>query len=494
MYDRRETHEYDRRESHNMWRELRSWPLYVQIGVGAAALAAVVLAFVIPLIAGPAYPDESEWPEGELPEASGSIEPAEGPEEEDSLPEGVSTYDGEPLWTHQLDTDSGSVTQLDQGTLVRTGDSLRLIADEATVWEHTWEDFSPEIGVAGDVVVITGGAIEGAPWPGRKETIALDLDTGDEVWSNEDASFVTVFSDAVLMSECGGDQEGNIGDCTLYARDPADLSTLWSEPTYASVQAVSPSSWTGEPLPEQLIVESFPHGLEDRTVSVLEDGGEVASVQTDDSVVLEDRMMIVYDDYDDNPADGCTASVAGYRFGEDDPAWELEADMRKSADLSSCGELPNTAPRDGMLPLTIDGAPALVDLETGEAVWTGSGEGQAYTISEDAGTLIAADWESEEDNLIAYDVDSGEELWRATAGVEDSTQATAVGSTLWLYGSGSMWGWSSSGVVAYDLGTGEGFALPGSISTFAPGEVVMTDGDYETPTLTAWPVDLWAEE
>ncbi len=66
-----------------------------------------------------------------------------------------------------------------------------------------------------------------------------------------------------------------------------------------------------------------------------------------------------------------------------------------------------------------------------------------------------------------------------------------IGSTLWLYGSGSMWGWSSYGVVAYDLGTGEGAALPGSISTFVPGAVVMTDGDFDTPELTAWPVEIW---
>ncbi len=484
-----------------MWRELRSWPLYAQIGTGAIGVGALVLAFAIPAIAGPDRPDESTWPEEELPEAADFTETPASPEESgDEFPEGVSAYDGEPLWSQRLGADSGAVTHVDQGTLIRLDGSLRLVADGETVWEHTWEDFAPEIGVAGEVVVISGEGSDDItgdePWPGRQDTVALDLDTGEEVWHDQDASFVTVFSDAVLMSECGGGQDDHIGDCTLYARDPADLSTLWSTPTYASVQAISSSGWTGDPLPDPLLVESFPTGYESRTVSVLDsDGDELASVQTHDGVFpsAADQMLVVYDDYDDNPADDCTAALKGYRFGEDEPAWEIEADMRKTADLSSCGELPTTTMRDGRLPLTVDGVPSIVDVATGEVDWTAPAEGQAYTLSEDAGTLIAADWEAEEDNLIAYDVDSGEELWRAAASIGASTQASVLGSTVWIYGSSSMWGWSDYSVVGYKLDTGEGLALPGSVSTFAPGEIIMTDGEFEDAELTAWPVDLWAE-
>src|SRR5690606_29443311 len=134
------------------------------------------------------------------------------------------------------------------------------------------------------LVVVSSRDDDDDSWPGRRITVAIDLGTGEEVWRDEDASFVTVFSDAVLMSECTGEQDDRIGDCTLYARDPADLSTLWSTPTYASVQALSPSSWVGEPLPEPLLVESFPTGHETRTVSALGSGGEtLVSVQTHDS-------------------------------------------------------------------------------------------------------------------------------------------------------------------------------------------------------------------
>lgn len=487
---------YERRDPHGMWRELRSWPLYAQLAVAAVGIGSIALALAAPALAGGGGVDETEWPEGELPKAADFTETPEPPEAEDGpdLPEGVSVYDGEPLWSHVLDEDSGSVAPVEQGTLVRSDGLLRLVADDATVWEHPAENFSAEIGVAGDLVVISSRDDDDDSWPGRRITVALDLGTGEEVWRDEDASFVTVFSDAVLMSECTGEQDDRIGDCTLYARDPADLSTLWSTPTYASVQALSPSPWTGEPLPEPLLVESFPTGHETRTVSALGPGGEtLVSVQTHDSAFAagSEQMLIVYDDYDDNPADGCTAVLRGYRFGGDDPAWEIEADMRKSADLSSCGELPDTGLRDGMLPLTVDGAPVVVDAATGEVEWTAPDEGQAYALSGDAGTLVAVDWEAEEDNLVAYDVESGEVLWRTTAAVESSTQTSVIGSTLWLYGSGSMWGWSSYSVIAYNLHTGEGVALPGSVSAFVPGAIVMTDDDFDAPELTAWPVEIW---
>ncbi len=486
---------HERREPHNMWHELRSWPLPVQIGVAAVGLGSIVLAFAVPAIVDRGDAGDSARPEGELPVAADLPETPEAPGAEDgSLPEGVSVYDGEPLWTYPLDEETGAVAHVDQGTLIRSDGSLRLIADEETVWKHTWEEFAPEIGVAEKVVVISTDGDGDAPWPGRRETVALDLDTGEEVWRDEDASFVTVFSDAVLMSECGGGQDERIGDCTLYARDPATLSTLWSTPTYASVRALGSSDWSGEPLPEPLLVESFPTGHASRTVSALGPGGEelvAARTQSGAAAAAAERMLLVHDDYDDNPADGCTAVLQGHPFGENGPAWEVEVQTRKSADLRSCGTLPSTAVRDGRLPLTIDGVPAVVDATTGATVWTAPEEGQAYTLGEDAGTLVAVDWESEEDNLAAYDVESGEVLWRASAAVGASTRATAIGSTLWIYGSASMWGWSDLDVTAYNLDTGEGVALPGSISSFSPGQIVMSDGEAEESRLTAWPAELW---
>ncbi|WP_026923400.1 outer membrane protein assembly factor BamB family protein [Glycomyces arizonensis] len=491
MYD-------ERRDPHGMWRELRSWPLYVQIGVAAVAVGSLVLAFALPAIMRPSRSGEADWPDGEIKGVNNTITVDEGStESEPEPPESVSVYDGEPLWSYRLDADSGAVTQVDQGTLVRTDGSLRLIADDETVWEHTWEDYAPEIGVAGEVVVISGEGSEDVleddePWPGRQDTVALDLGTGEEVWHDEESSFVTVFSDAVMMTECTGEQDDHIGDCTLYARDPVDLSTLWSTPTYASARVVSGSSWTGEAAPERLVVESFPTGHDSRTVTVYENGDSLGSVPTQASVDLAGDTMLVYDDWDDNPADGCTAAVTAYRLGESEPAWEAAVATRKSGDLSSCGDLPAITAYDGKLPLTVENTPAVVDVATGEAVWTAPAEGQAYALSPDGGTLIATDWESEEDNLVAYDIGTGEERWRATADVGSQSQATVIGSTLWIHGDASMWGWSDYNVIAYNLDTGEGVALPGSVSAFAPGEIIMTDDDYETPELTAWPVDLWS--
>lgn len=482
-----------------LWLELRSWPLPVQIGTGALAAAMVAASFALPALVAHGDVNESDWPQGELPVADGAITAeAESGGDQDSgeaLPEGVEPYDGDPLWSFDLEQDGDTVAPIDQGLLFLTDEGLRLEDDGETVWEHPVEEFGPEIGVT-DEVVIVSVSIDSAfededyEWPGREDTVALDLETGEEVWRDQEASFVSVYSDAVLMTECTGEQDAHIGDCTLYARDPENLETLWSTPTYASAQAVDGGNWTGEPLPDPLLIASYPNGHEDRTVTVYENGNPLASIQTHDSAVVSGETLVLYDDYDDNPADGCTAALAGYDLRGGGPVWEIEAETAKTADLVRCGELATVSPREGMLALTIDGEPSVVDVVTGETAWTAPEPGRALALDEDAATLVVAR-ESETENLVAYDVESGEERWRATAALEASTQTSSVGATLWIHGSGSMWGWSSYGVTAYEFASGRGTVLPGSVAGFRPGEVLTSEG-YDPETLSAWPVDPWA--
>ncbi|WP_030156831.1 PQQ-binding-like beta-propeller repeat protein [Glycomyces sp. NRRL B-16210] len=477
-----------------LWRELRSWPWYVQ--VGGAALAAAILgsSFVIAPLAAHDFPDRSEWPEGSLPErlAVGAVE-----EPDDASgtgrPEGVADYRGDPLWTIEIASQGDQAARIDQGVLHLSDKRIELERDGRTVWSREWDEYGAEIGVAGEVVVISerlaGLDDEAYEWPGRQDTVALDIGTGEEVWRDRDASFVSVFADAVVMTECTGKQEDHIGDCTLYVRDPLDRSLRWSAPTYASAQVDSSNHWTGEPLPDRLLVRSFPTGHESRTVTVYEDGRSLVSAATHGAASLAGDTLIVYDDYDDNPADGCSATLAGHRFGESAPAWQIEATTRKTADLAYCGGLPTGRALDGRLPLTIDGTPSIVDATTGETLWEAPAQGQAIALGPD--TLVALDWESETDNLVAYDTATGEERWRATARFGPGDRAWTVESTLWLYGSSSMWGWSSTDVYAYDLDTGEGVVLPGAAAYFGPGEIVTTTGGDDAPVLSAWPADLW---
>lgn len=482
-----------------LWPELRSWPLPVQIGAGALALAMIGTSFALPELVGHGDVDESDWPDGELPAAEGAIaaeaESGGSPGSDESAPDGVEPYGGDPLWSTELGTDGGTVVHLDQGALFLTDEGLRLEDGGERVWEHPVEEFGPEVGVADEVVVVSVSIDslfedEDYEWPGREDTVALDLETGEEVWRDQDASFVSVYSDAVLMTECTGEQAGNIGDCTLYARDPQNLATLWSTPTYASAQAVGGGTWTGEPLPDPLLIESYPNGHEDRTVTAYEDGNALASVQTHDGSFVAGDTLVFYDDYDDNPADECTATLTGYGLRGGERLWQIEAETAKTEDLVSCGGLATVRPRDGMLPLTIGGEAALVDLATGETAWTAPEAGRAVGLGPGADVLAVA-VEGETDNLVAYDVESGDELWTATASIGASTRTSAVGSTLWVHGSASMWGWSDYGVVAYNLETGEGLALPGSAKEFRPGQVVTVLDDIDRTTLSAWPADLW---
>jgi hypothetical protein len=246
-------------EPPTLWRELRSWPRYVQFGFAGLAIAVFVSTFVIEPLHDSGLPDRSEWPEGELAE---HVEVGDAPaaEAEAELPEGVRTYTGDPLWTARIEEEGEQIAQVDQGTLRRTGDGIELERDGETVWSYGWETFAPEVGVADSVVVVSQDLDEitgdDSEWPGRRDTVALDLDTGEEVWHDEEASFVSVFADAVIMTECTGEQDDRIGDCTLYSRDPADRSEQWSTPTYASAEPAVGSGWTGERAPDRLLVES----------------------------------------------------------------------------------------------------------------------------------------------------------------------------------------------------------------------------------------------
>ncbi|MEU6859623.1 hypothetical protein AB0B28_12220 [Glycomyces sp. NPDC046736] len=478
-----------------LWRELRSWPRTVQYGAAGLALAMIGATFALAPLHSPDFPGRSAWPEGELPQHVESEPTTDTPEAASDLPAGISLYGGEPDWVAENDEDTAQIAHIDQGELHRTDGKLELQKDGTVVWSYTWEEFGPEIGIGEDVVVISKSpddfTDDDYEWPGREDTVALDLDTGEEVWHDQEASFVSVFSDAVLMTECTGKQENHIGDCTLYARHPTDLRTLWSVPTYASAQAETGSSWTGTPLPERLLVASYPTGHSSRTVTVYEHGRALTSVATHGKTTLAGDTLVVYDDYDDNPADGCTASLAGHRFGQTDPAWQIEAMTRKTADYTYCGSLPASGEVDGKLPLTIDGVPSIVDLETGESIFEALTEGQALAIDPEATTLIVLDWDAGEDTLAAYDTATGTERWRASTAFGSGDRATVIGSTLWLYGDAGMWGWSSYTVYAYDLATGEGVALPGTVAYFLPGQIVTDTGDYDETILKAWPADLW---
>jgi hypothetical protein len=476
-----------------LWQELRSWPRYVQFGFAGLALLVFAATFVVEPLYEPDFPDRSEWPEGTLPDGIAVDAPAGGPEGT-GLPEGVEVYQGEPLWTAAFASDGEQVAQVDQGTLRWVDGRIALERDGEDVWSYGWESYDPEVGVAGEVVVISESLDEITgeeyDWPGRRDTVALDLDTGEEVWRDRDAAFVSAFADAVIMTECTGGQDDHIGDCTLYSRDPADLSVRWSTPTYASAQTTTDIAWTGEPLPDRLLVESFPTGSDSRTVTVFEDGENLLSVPTKVSTELSGDTLIVYDEYDDNPADGCIATLAGHRLGQSGPAWEIEAMTRKTADFTSCGGLPTVEARDGKLPLTIDGVPSIVDVATGETVWEAPAEGQAIALGAGADTLVTVDWESEADNLVAYDASTGEARWRANADFSSDDTTWAVGSTLWLYGYGE-WVSSAYDVYAYDLASGEGVALPGASAYFVPGRIVTVTGATDPAVRSVWPTELW---
>ncbi|MFC4851998.1 PQQ-binding-like beta-propeller repeat protein [Actinophytocola glycyrrhizae] len=385
-----------------------------------------------------------------------------------AVPAPLPSFRGNPLWTLPLPpgsdehdvpefavTDHGYVLVNDKDVvgLDRAGTELWRFAPPATDY------FRAE--VTGSQVFLGYRNPDEDRWPQPEVIVALDAATGAELWRETEASFWSVTTDTIYLSVCYGGQNNHIGDCELSARDPRTNSIRWAIPTYASSRVVNDSQEPqAAPTPPYLLIGSYPTGRESYVLSSHDPGtgatlgsgfrgpdGDIGSVST-----ASERMVVTTEDHDDNPADGCTATLIGFSVAGADEIWRHTARTAKELDGKRCGRQPVSRNRGRMAVTTENGAPSVLNVETGAIEWSAPQKGQALAASDT--TLLVAESAAEGTvELVAYRVGNAKPVWRAPfPGNVDAALVTITDTHAVV---------TRTDAAGYDLKTGEGWSYGG---------------------------------
>jgi hypothetical protein len=445
-----------------VWRERRGLVL-------ATAAAAVVAVVAATLGVTQSVEDDRPVPSGSIPTLGSQFAtpPSGPPSSSPAKPAALPAYTGSPLWTvplpagtEEYDLPGFAVTAA--GYLLENREEV-IGLDKAG--KQIWRFTPPEVDyftvrVTGPQVIIGYNNPGDDRWPQPQVIIALDPATGAELWRETEASLWSVSTDTIYMSVCYGGQNNRIGDCTLSARDPADNTTRWQVPTYASsrveylidrLQAI--------PTPPYLLVGAYATGADTYVLSANDpasgttlgrgyDGGDgrIGSI-----AATTERTIVTDNGSDDNPADGCTALLTGFSVSGAGQKWQYTARTAKRYDGKYCGSLPEST-NDGRLGVTAEnGAPGVLNLETGVVEWSAPVGGEAVAAS-DTTLLVVESTGAENAELVAYRVGDAEPAWRAPfLGSVDGAQVTITDTHVVVTESGRD-------AVGYDLKTGKAWS------------------------------------
>jgi hypothetical protein len=488
-----------------MRREFRRWPRVLKVVYAIVLAVLVALPVVLWIGAKSSGVDPDEWPDGALPSIGDLvIDYATDDEPLEQFAFEAPLWDGDPLWTYAFEGRSVPVVvPVSDGVVVYMSRGLRLEIDGETVWERSWPDSLRNF-VVGDTVLVWYKNADGWEWPARLTVEALDLATGETLWSDDAVSYARGFTDALFTSSCTG--TGAVGGtCVLSSRHPATGAVQWSVDDIAASQVTDARPFEQAPAPDRLTVFTSEGGpgslselspreftLRDRWSGAVV-GADHIRVNQEHEAFADGDLFLVWLDYDNDPTAGCEAEFTGYIAGAAEPTWEFTSSMRKSDDLASCGGHPMTFPVQDRLAVTDGDHPAVLDTASGAILWTAPEPGQAYGT--DGSVLAALDWD--EDDMVGYDLDSGEELWRSAFPIHHRWSTLVVGSTMWVYGEQTAFGRWSSNVYAVDLATGEVVRPQGKLREIRGDHLVtavtLDEDDWVDRgerELAAWPLDL----
>jgi putative pyrroloquinoline-quinone binding quinoprotein len=453
-----------------------------------AAVVAVALAVTVIVVS---TSGEPPVPSGEIPTLGNQFAPSSGdspttspdPDEPASLP----AYQGDPLWTFPLPdgttdpddgpqdiavTDAGYVVQLDEKTVV----GLDKAGTELWRYPATEDDLT--VKANGPLVFVSYANPDADNWPQAQVVAALDPATGAERWRETEASFWSLTTDTVYLSVCTGEQNDHLGDCQLSARNPQTNSTRWRTAAYASSGVINTSdSAQAEPTPPYLLVESHPTGGADAVTSYDPDTGARLGTgfigQDGDIDTLDsggDRTVVEMNDHDENPADGCAATLTGYAVASAGQTWQYLSRTAKEDDGRKCGSMPYSI-NNGRIGVTTDaGVPAVLNAATGAVEWTAPTAGTALAASDTM--LIAVETtEGTQAELVAYQVGNPTPIWRSPfAGTAGGARVTIGASSITVL--------SEDEAVGYDLASGDAWSYGSSIALETTGAFVLCGGGY----------------
>lgn len=399
------------------------------------------------------YASSAPQPPGSSTPSRPSLPAAGDPQWTFTMPEGTDEHD---LPDFAL-TDSGFVVQRDDEVLGldRTGKK---------VWSFTPAAFGSTekatVRVTATLVFVGFADPNQDRWPQPDVIVALDAATGAEVWRDTEASLWSVTTDTIYLSVCFGGQNNRLGDCTFSARDPRTRAVRWSVPTYASSRVVNDSGGLqAEATPPVLLIESYPR--DGSTVDVAAHNsatgalrgrgftdaeGDIPSID-----VATANTVVTVDDEDDNPANGCTATLTGFSVAATQ-TWQYTARTTKTDDGKKCARLP-VSYNGAKLGLTsAGGVPVVLNVDSGVVEWTAPANGTGLAA---AGTTLLAVEPTADGvgELVAYQVGNPQPVWRVPfRGGLDRLDSWHVRIT----GTVAVFTSFAGEAVGYDLATGAG--------------------------------------
>ncbi|GAB1510192.1 outer membrane protein assembly factor BamB family protein [Actinophytocola sp. KF-1] len=442
------------------------------LAAAALVVAAAVVATVVVITTGDGRP----VPGGSMPTLGTQYAaPSVGaPTSRPGEPAAPPAYAGAPLWNVRLpgeENEYGAPTFAvsDHGFVVQNDKALLgLDRSGAEVWRFT----PPEVDyytvrVTGPQVLV-GYASDEDRWPQPQVIVALDAANGKELWRETEASLWTATTDTAYLSVCHGGQNNRVGDCTLSARDPRTNTIRWRVQTYASSRVINDSgSIQAAPTPSRLLVAAYPTGADSLFISAhdpatgatLGSGYEGSDDRIGQIDVATERTVVTVDDDDDNPANGCSATISGFALSGAE-RWHHTARTAKEHDGKRCGRVPVSYHGGRMAFTATDGAPSVLNLDTGAVEWAAPPGGQAVAAA--GTTLLVVDRPAEgaDGELVAYRIGSGTPIWRVPfAGNYDHDPDLVTGDQVVFTGQEA---------VRFDLKTGKSWSYGGTVAQTGP--------------------------
>ncbi len=433
----------------------RRWLVYA----GAVAVVAAVVGTLLATSSGDG--DARPVPSGAMP-TLGSQFATPPPAPDTSEPAGppvLPAYSGAPLWTVALPRDGEDAPDFavtDHGYVLT--DRTAVVGLDRT-GKQVWRHVPPEVDyftvrVTGRQVFVGYANAADDRWPQPQVVIALDAATGTEQWREVEASFWSVTTDAIYLSVCRGGQNNHIGDCQFTARDPRTNTVRWRIPTYASASVVNDSGDTqAAPTPPYLLIGSYPTGRDSfilsthdpRTGATLGRGYRRQDGPVGSFDLATERTVTTTGDQDDNPADGCQAVLTGYAVSGAGETWRHTVRTTKGDEGRRCARQPVSLNRGRMGVTETNGAPSVLNLDTGAVEWSAPPTGAAIAASDT--TLLVVDGTE----LLAYRVGNATPVWRAPfTGALDTSTVLITGTQVVVTDTGEA--------IGYDLATGNAWS------------------------------------
>lgn len=402
---------------------------------------------------------------------------------------------GEPLWEAEF----AQRDDFEKFQVQRSGD-IFLVHGDTAVWamskggKELWDLEPPEpddpdtdeisVDVVGEVALVSYDKPDDDPWPDRQIVRALDVESGETLWKDDDVAFHTVVGDIVYTTRCNGKQNGRFDNCMVASRDVRTGVSDWTAPTQASAR-VKPAAIGahGQDGPQFLLLTVFPNGHEDRTMRTLDPQRAQyfgAQIEVFDRVESATDTLVDGGDWDDDSSDGCSNELTGLDLFTGEPRWQHT--WKTKPDGDNCDSLLGDT-RHGDLITANDarGLPFLLDLRTGQSQWKGDAE--AWVPWLDARRVLLK--EPEGGDLRMVDHRSGEDLWTVAHTQLGSGEIEVRGDHVFHYGGSGDVTEDDGAVRILELDSGTlQYQVPGSFVGGGNGWVATAkEGDSQNRTV-----------